>query len=105
MVRRELLIATVEKERPASFAAKEQRSLNLRASDSVFASFYQRINSFGFTAKKWIAVDFQLAGASFPTGAMKRIAGPPDLNVDETGFLHHPLPACARQAAGNSCRP
>ena len=39
--------------------------------------------------------------ACTPEGVARRS----NLDVDETGLLENPLPACARQAAGDSSRP
>jgi hypothetical protein len=62
-------------------------------------------NSSGFAAKKRIAVHLELAGVVFTSRASKRVTRRPNPDFDKSRFLKHPLPARARQAAGNSRSP
>ncbi len=61
--------------------------------------------SAGLAGNERIAVHLERPRSLLTACAAEGVAGGPNLDVDKTRLLEHPLPACARQAAGNSCGP
>jgi len=52
-----------------------------------------------------IAEDLEAARVGLAAGTAESIHTGADLNICETGIFQHLLPACTRQATGNSGRP
>ena len=58
-----------------------------------------------FSRQKRVAIDFKCPRVWLATGTTKRIDGGTSCNGFEARHFEHPLPACARQASGDSSRP
>ena len=52
-----------------------------------------------------MALDLERAGVRFTEGTAEGVDGIADSNVDESGGLEKSVPACTRQATGDSTRP
>jgi hypothetical protein len=63
------------------------------------------IRLFRFVCQEGVAEDLEQPSLALPAGATERVNRRTDLNIDETAFLKHLPPACARQATGNSVGP
>lgn len=61
--------------------------------------------SAGLACKERITVHFKQPRLFLTACTPEGVARRSNLDVDETGLLENPLPACARQAAGDSSRP
>ena len=61
--------------------------------------------SAGLTGNERIPVYLEHPCFLLTACAAEGVAGGSNLDVDKTGLLEHPLPACTRQAAGDSSGP
>ncbi len=61
--------------------------------------------SAGLASNERIAVYFEHPCFPLTACAAEGVAGGPNLDVDKTRLFEHPLPACTRQATGDSCSP
>ena len=61
--------------------------------------------SAGLTGNERIPVYLEHPRFLLTACAAEGVAGGSNLDVDKTGLLEHPLPACTRQAAGDSSGP
>ncbi len=61
--------------------------------------------SAGLARKERVAVHLEHPRLFLTARTPKSVAQRTNLDVDETGLLENSLPACARQAAGDSSRP
>ena len=61
--------------------------------------------SAGLASNERIAVYFEHPCFPLTASAAEGVAGGPNLDVDKTRLFEHPLPACARQATGDSSSP
>ncbi len=55
--------------------------------------------------EEWIPIHFEHTGVFFSASTSKGVTRGPDLDLDESGLLEHPPPACTRQATSDSSSP
>ena len=60
---------------------------------------------FRFTCQECVAEYLEAPGVFFPSGFSESIVRLANLNIDESSFSEHRLPAFTRKAAGDSRRP